>query len=753
VREVPIKPSTPVSDTDFVARAATPSPRRSRLAALRSTLQRLGGRDHALDRLLRSEDRLNTIVTGSRGIIYISELGPEGGWTYVSPQVEEILGFTAGEWISDPGLWARQLHHEDRERVLAEEADIALYTPGQVYESEYRLLTRDGESLWLRDAAAIVATDDGGLVWSGVLTDVTERRTIEEALRASEERFRAVIETASDAFVSVDTNGTIVEWNRKAEDTFGWTQEEAIGLPLVETVVPEASREAHLRGFERFVRTEGSAVVNRTLEVNAVRRDGVEFPVELSVWLTLSHGTQRVNAFVRDISERRTLEAVTHQAFHDPLTDLANRALFTDRVAAALARRPDTSSATVAVLLLDLDDFKTVNDSLGHAAGDELLIAVAARLRSCVRPGDTLARLAGDEFAILLDVLDDEGAAVAVAKRVGKRLEAPFEIEAMEVAVRASIGISLGQSPDARPDDLMRDADVAMYEAKARGKGGYSVFEPRMRHAVVKRMELKADLRHALERGELHVLYQPYVKLEDESIVGAEALLRWDHPERGVIPPLDFIPLAEEMGLIVPIGRWVLGEASAQAVAWARRWPRLGSLTLSVNISARQLQDRGFVGEVAEIVAEQGLPAERVVLELTESSLVEDPDQAVRRLRALRELGIRLAIDDFGTGYSSLGYLQRYPIEILKVHRTFIAELGRHPEEPALTTAILQLAHHLGMQTVAEGVEDVVQVEALRTLGCRFAQGFYFSKPLTAEEFAHLLERHNAGRRQLRAAG
>ena len=350
-----------------------------------------------------------------------------------------------------------------------------------------------------------------------------------------------MIETASDAFVSVDTAGRIVEWNRKAEETFGWTREEAIGLPLVATVVPEASREAHGRAFERFLRTGGGPVVNRTLEVNAMRRDGVEFPVELSVWMTLSQGTQRVNAFVRDTSDRKALEAVTHQAFHDPLTDLANRALFTDRVAAALVRRDDSSTETVAVLLLDLDDFKTVNDSLGHAAGDELLVAVATRLRSCVRPGDTLARLAGDEFAVLLDDLDDERAAVAVAKRVGARLEAPFEIDEMEIAVRASIGISLGQTPDARPEDLMRDADVAMYEAKARGKGGFQVFEPHMRHAVVKRMELKADLRHALERGELHVRYQPYVKFEDESIAGAEALLRWEHAERGLIPPLDFI--------------------------------------------------------------------------------------------------------------------------------------------------------------------------------------------------------------------
>ena len=729
-----------------MARAATSPPRRSRLAALRSSFQRLGGRNHALDRLRRSDERLNTIVTGARGIIYISELGPDGRWTYVSPQIEEILGYRVAEWVSDPGLWARQLHPDDRERVLAEEQDFRWHAPGQVYESEYRLLTRSGESRWVRDAAAIVATEDGELVWSGVLTDITERRAIEEALRASEERFRAVIETASDAFVSVDTEGRIVEWNRQAEETFGWTRDEAVGLPLATTVVPEGLRDAHVRGFERFVHTGGGPIVSRTLEVTAMRRDGVEFPVELSVWMTVSKGTQRINAFVRDTSDRKALAQVTHQAFHDPLTDLANRALFTERVAAALARRGDSSTETVAVLLLDLDDFKTVNDSLGHAAGDELLIAVAVRLRSCVRPGDTLARLAGDEFAILLDDLDDERAAVAVAKRVGARLEAPFEIDEMEIAVRASIGISLGQTPEARPDDLMRDADVAMYEAKARGKGGFQVFEPHMRHAVVKRMELKADLRHALERGELHVHYQPYVKLADESIAGAEALLRWEHADRGLIPPLDFIPLAEEMGLIVPIGRWVLRAACAQAVDWGRRFPELGPLTLSVNVSARQLQDRTFVGEVSAILTEHGLSPERVVLELTESSLVEDPDQAVRRLEELRELGIRLAIDDFGTGYSSLGYLQRYPIEILKVHRAFVSELGRHPDEPALAKAIVQLAQHLGMQTIAEGVEDAVQVDALRALGCGYAQGFHFSRPLTGDEFATLLGARAAGR-------
>jgi len=549
-----------------------------------------------------------------------------------------------------------------------------------------------------------------------------------------------VIETASDAFVSVDEAGRIVEWNRKAEGTFGWAREQAIGLPLVGTIVPERLREAHERGFERFLRTDVGTLVGRTLEVSAVRRDGTEFPVELSIWATVSQGLRRINAFVRDTSERKALEAVTHQAFHDPLTDLANRALFTDRVAAALSRRVDSGTTAVAVLLLDLDDFKTVNDSLGHAAGDELLVAVASRLRSCVRPGDTLARLAGDEFAILLDELDDRDDVTAVARRVGKRLEAPFEVDAMEIAVRASIGISLGQSPDDRPEDLMRDADVAMYAAKARGKGGYQVFEPHMRQAVVRRMELKADLRHALERGELQVHYQPYIKLADESIVGAEALLRWEHGDRGIIPPGDFVPLAEEMGLIVPIGRWVLGEACGQAVEWGRRWPELGPLTLSVNVSARQLQDRLFVGDVAAIVSERGLAPGQLVLELTESSLVEDPDQAVQRLLELRELGIRLALDDFGTGYSSLGYLQRYPIEILKVHRAFVAELGRHPDEPALAKAILQLAHHLGMKTIAEGVEDATQVESLRALGCGYAQGYHFARPLPPEAFAELLD-------------
>ena len=724
--------------------ATSRTPGRALAALRRRALRRLGRDDAFAGRLRRTEERLETIVAGARGIIYISELGPRGRWRYVSPRIEEMLGFTASEWTAEPGLWIRQLHPGDRDAVVAEEEELASHTTGELHESEYRLLTRSGDCRWIRDAATIVAADDGTLVWSGVLNDITERRAVEEELKASEDRFRTVVETASDAFVSMDANGLIVEWNRMAEETFGWRRDEAIGLPVADTIVPERYRPSHLRGFETFLRTGHGPALGRTLELSAVTRDGVEFPVELSIWESASQGVQRINAFLRDITERKELAAVTHQAFHDALTNLPNRVLFTDRVAQALARRPAPAAPSVAVLLLDLDDFKTVNDSLGHAAGDQLLVEVATRLASCVRPGDTLARLAGDEFSVLLEGIEDLNEVTRVARRIGERLEKPFEIEAMEVVVRASIGIAVGRHAEVRPEEMMRDADVAMYAAKARGKGEFELFQPQMRHAVVTRMELKGDLRRALDRDELRVHYQPYVLLDGGRVVGAEALVRWEHPERGLIPPLDFIPLAEEMGLIVPIGRWVLHEACGRAVEWTRRFPELGSLTFSVNVSARQLQDGSFVDDVATVVAQHDLEPKQLVLELTESCLVEDPDNAVKRLRELNDLGVSLAIDDFGTGYSSLSYLQRYPIEILKVHRSFVSALGRSADESSMTRAILQLAENLGMATIAEGVEEPAQVAALVELGCVYAQGFHFSRPLPHDAFAALLEREAA---------
>ena len=697
-----------------------------------------------LGALSRAEERLNTVVEGAHGIIYIAETGPEGRFIYVSQQLETILGFRVDEWLADPLLWARQIHPDDREAVLAEESRLAADTPGLLTTMEYRMLTLAGEARWIRDAATIVATEDGTLVWSGVFTDVTEQHVTQAALEASEERFRTVIETASDAFVGMDERGLIVEWNRKAEDLFGWSKSEAIGRRLAETIIPERYRLAHERGFGRFLRTGYGPVLGRTVELSALTRAGHEFPIELNVWSSSAQDAVRVNAFIRDITERKALEAVTHQAFHDPLTDLPNRVLFTDRVDQALRRRATEGDELVAVLILDLDDFKTVNDSLGHEAGDRLLVEVAARLHSCVRMTDTIARLAGDEFAILVDDLDGVEDAVAVATRIRAVLEHPVEIEGVEMFVRASVGIAVGGGPETSPEGLIRDADVALYAAKSRGKSGFEIFATEMRAAVVNKLELKADLRRALEREEFVVYYQPCIRLADFAIVGAEALIRWRHRDRGLVGPGEFIPIAEETGLIVPIGRWVLAQACEAAARWAARYPEAGPQTVRANLSARQLQDPGLVEDVAEILAANGLSAELLGLEITESSLVEDPELVERRLGALRTLGIRLAIDDFGTGYSSLSYLQRFPIDIIKIDKSFVAGVGRTDEESAMARAIIELAHNLGMETIAEGVERPEQVNAVRRLRCAYAQGYHFSPPLPAAELEELLREQAA---------
>ena len=720
-------------------------------AAIRTTIRRSeqSPRAHG-DALRRTEQRLQTVVQGSHGVIYIAEPGIDGRWIYVSPQIERILGFTRDEWMADPGLWAKQIHPDDREAVFAEEQGTFPLTPGRRDESEYRMLTRSGECRWMRDAATIVAMEDGTLVWSGVLTDVTEQHRTLERLEASEVRFRTVIETASDAFVSVDERGLIVEWNRKAEELFGWSREEAIGLPLTDTIIPEQYRPSHKRAFDEYLRTGYGAVLGRTVELSALTRDGREFPIELSIWASPIQGELRINGFVRDITERKALEAVTHQAFHDPLTDLPNRVLFTDRVEQALSRVAAEGRETIAVLILDLDDFKTVNDTLGHVAGDQLLIEVANRLRSGIRPSDTLARLSGDEFAILLERLDTVEDARGVARRVKAALEDPVVIEDMEIFVRASVGIAVPTGATTSSEALVSDADVALYAAKSRGKDSSEVFEPAMREAVVTRLELKADLRRAVERDEFVLHFQPCVRLSDFAIVGVEALIRWKHRARGLLAPHDFIPLAEETGLIVPVGRWALAHACATAGGWLTRVPDAGPISLRVNLSPRELLEPQFVADVAEIVATHGLAPEQLVLEMTENSLVEESDHVLARLGELRRLGIRLALDDFGTGYSSLRYLQRFPLDILKIDRSFVSGLGRSTDDGAMASAIVQLAHNLRMETIAEGVEHPEQVTALKRLGCAHAQGYHFSPPVTAAEMEELLRGQAAARRSHR---
>jgi diguanylate cyclase (GGDEF)-like protein len=441
----------------------------------------------------------------------------------------------------------------------------------------------------------------------------------------------------------------------------------------------------------------------------------------------------------RDVSERKAFEEqLEHQAFHDPVTGLPNRALFVERVRHAAARTLRDAGG-LAVLFLDLDDFKTINDSLGHAAGDSVLLEVAKRLAASIRASDTAARFGGDEFAILLEDIVDAQEAADTAERVLESLEDTLRIEGKELLVRCSLGIAVVEG-DAVADagELIRNADAAMYIAKREGKGGYRLFEPVMHEGVLERLELRADLQRAMTSGQLELHYQPVVRLVDAGVTGVEALLRWHHPERGLIPPDVFIPLAEEMGLIVPIGRWVLREACRQGRAIQSLLMNDPPLSMSVNLSVKQLQHSDIAADVRDALAESGLPAGSLTLEITETVMMTDTELGVQRLEELKALGVRLAMDDFGTGYSSLSYLSRLPVDVIKMDRSFLSP-GASPETSALASAVVALGETLQLDVVAEGIELREQWVGLRELGCDLGQGFLFARPMDVDSMLDYL--------------
>jgi diguanylate cyclase (GGDEF)-like protein len=432
---------------------------------------------------------------------------------------------------------------------------------------------------------------------------------------------------------------------------------------------------------------------------------------------------------IRDVTERREFEdQLRNQAFHDPLTGLANRALIADRIDHAV-RRSRRRSVTPALLYLDLDDFKKVNDSLGHPIGDRVLVEVARRLGTAIRVGDTAARLGGDEFAVLVEETSAVDEAVAVADRILAELRPPIDIDGTVVVIGASVGIVRPEGDDGDPSDLLRDADIAMYEAKREARGGYRVFEHAMFAATVERVNLESDLRGALEAGQFELVYQPLFDLSDHRLSGVEALLRWNHPTRGLVMPLNFIPLAERTGEIVPIGRWVI-EGACTAVAGWNRMRDTAELRANVNVSARQLEPR-LVGDVADILARTGFPARLLVLEITESVFAAERPGVLEVLGSLRALGVRISIDDFGTGYSSLSMLRDLPVDELKIDRSFIETLTNHGDT-ALVEAIIKLSHDFDLATVAEGIEMTDQVDSLRELGCDVGQGYLLGRPVSA---------------------
>jgi diguanylate cyclase (GGDEF)-like protein len=442
------------------------------------------------------------------------------------------------------------------------------------------------------------------------------------------------------------------------------------------------------------------------------------------------------------LENARLYERVRHQAFHDPLTRLANRSLFRDRLDHALARSI-RGLRSVGVLFVDLDDFKTVNDTHGHTVGDALLVAAGERLVSVVRPGDTVARLGGDEFAVLLEDVEDGREATGPAERILAAFSVPFQIAGNELFIGGSIGIAMGVAGEKTADDLLRNADFAMYQAKSMGKGRYAMFEARMRDAAVERVELAALLRRALDRDELVLHYQPIIDLRSGEVRGLEALVRWQQPERGLLMPGAFIDIAEETGLIVPIGRWILREACRQAKAWQDQYPSDPPLSISVNLSARQFSDPRLVSDVAAAIRDSGIAATSLTLEITESLLVREADGTIAKLRAIRAMGVRLAIDDFGTGYSSLSYLQRFPLDVLKIDRAFVDAVG-DAEGSALVRSIVDIGRSLRLSTVAEGIERPEQPAQLLALQCDMGQGFLMNRPQEAGAIDAFLARWEA---------
>ncbi len=661
-------------------------------------------------------------------------IGRLGSWTWHpasgqmqwSVELHRIFGTDPTDDVSFEQL-SELVHPIDRERVNAR---IAAAGAGKAsFGEQFRIVRPDGVERIVEARGQVISEGDSQqatLVAS--VHDVTEQQEA-AAMRA---RLAAIVESSRDAIMGITIDGVVLAWNGGAERLFGYPAAHMIGR-LVGCLCPPELLEAQKDVLARVA--AGSSVDD--FETERMHKDGHRIAVGLTVSPTLDPDGRLTGAalIVRDISERKELEQqLTRQAFHDGLTGLANRALFRDRVEHALTRAGRHATG-IAVLFLDLDGFKTVNDSFGHASGDLLLLATAGRLRGCVRPGDTVARLGGDEFAILIDEASEQVAA-ATAARVLRVLDAPVIIEGREVVVSASIGIVAGDIGQGS-DELLRQADTAMYAAKAAGKNQYMLFEPQMHDRVVERLEFGIELQEALRSDEFVLAYQPIVRLADGRTTGVEALVRWQHPRRGLVAPKMFIPIAEENGLIEPIGRWVLNQACLQAQAWQVDGGT--TCTMSVNLSGRQLQNSGVVTDVRDALQRSGLDPANLTLEITESVLMSDTKESLDRLGELKDLGVRISIDDFGTGYSSLSYLHRFPVDVLKIDKSFVDDLrGGSDKAYGFVKAIVELGHTLRLRTVAEGVEQEQQRQALQDMGCDFGQGFLFSTPMEPLAFNRL---------------
>ncbi len=688
----------------------------------------------------RSEEELRESTANLSEAQEIAHIGhwkldPETNEVTGSDEFFRIFGLTREEATLE--AFVEVVHPEDRER------DVAAITRGiehgENWEIEHRLICRDGTEKFIH-AVGKARTDESGktVLLFGTSQDITERKRVEEALKVNEAKYRLIHNISFDGILVADTDSRIIECNRSAERIFGYDAAELDGRSLTE-LMPTDYRERHLSGVQHYCDTGQSVIHGQVVELEGVRKNGEVFPIELIVTSFDLDGKMVFTGTVRDITERKNSEeSIKHLAYHDTLTGLPNRSLFKDRLDQVL-RRQAWRQKSAAVLFLDLDRFKIINDTLGHSFGDELLKVVARRLEECLREGDTVARLGGDEFTIILQDLAKADDVTLVLEKILNTFKQPIEISGQEVVIGTSIGASVFPDDGYDSDTLIKNADTAMYRAKSEGKNNFQLYSTTMSTKANTLLKMEHRLRKAIENGRLMLHYQPQLDLRNDELVGMEALVRLADLDDGKLTsPGEFISVAEETGLIIPLSEWVLRTACMQSKVW---YDTGHTLTVAVNISPVMFRQKNLLSMITDILEETGLNPKYLEIEITEETMLKDAEDTVEKMNALRDFGVSFAIDDFGTGYSSLSYIKMLPIKMLKIDRAFINDIFTSSDDKAIVKAIIQMAHNMDLEVLAEGVETRQQAKFLRSIGCDKLQGYLFSKPVPHDEFKDFLGR------------
>jgi diguanylate cyclase (GGDEF)-like protein/PAS domain S-box-containing protein len=695
--------------------------------------------------LRKSESRFQKMADNVPGVIYGYRLRPDGSaqFTYISSSFRNVYGFEPDTALQDSSIVWSMTHPDDLECLQASVAES--YQTMQTWQCQYRVITRAGKLKWMQGIARPTRQPNGDVIWDGLIIDISDRKQAEEALRESETRYRLLAENMNDLVCLHDLQGRYLYVSPSCEALLGYRYDEMLGQDPYTFFHPDDRGRIRQEAHAAVISGKPTPITYRIRQKsgNYIWFETLTKPILDSIGQIVQLQTTS-----RDVTERIQVQnQLQHDALHDALTGLPNRQLLIERLELAIDRTRRLEDYHFAILFLDLDRFKVVNDSLGHLVGDQLLIAIAQKLRTTLRRLDLAARLGGDEFVILLEEIHDVQEIVRATERILAALQTPLTVEGRELYTTFSIGIVLGTKEYTQASHLLRDADIAMYRAKNQGKARYEIFDAEMHRHALNRLHLENDLRRAIEAEEFVLYYQPIVALETGDLAGFEALLRWQHPTQGLKPPGDFIAVAEETGMITRLDYWALRTACDQLAAWQIASPQLSALKVSVNLSAQDLR-ADLLQEVDQILAQMHLSGCFLTLEITESMLIEDVEFTIALLSQLKQRGIQISIDDFGTGYSSLNYLHRLPVDNLKVDRTFVNQIETEKRNHQIVETIAALCNQLDLDAIAEGIETQAQLQRLQCLGYKFGQGHLFSKPLSQEDAENLVATiaiHGAG--------